>query len=148
MEINFETIEKIWFEKLWPARKSKIEAISVINSQGKIDVNIKGIARPVFISCYDAEIIIGVSSFLMTGDDEWRLHGTWVSAEQRGNGIGRELIDYAVERIKSLSANPLIWTMARNQSVSFYRSNKFSEYGKIDGYEFGPHTLMSRSANG
>jgi ribosomal protein S18 acetylase RimI-like enzyme len=147
-EIDFKTIEKIWLEQLWPERKSKIEPISVINSTGQIDMSIQEIAKPKFVAGFDNGKIEGVSSYFMTAGNEWRLRGTWVSENCRGQGIGGKLIGHIFNSISSTNSSARIWTMARITSISFYQRNDFVKYGSIASYEYGPHALMSRQKNG
>ena len=88
--------------------------------------------------------IVAVTSFYQTNADHWRLRGTWIHEDLRGQGMGLRLIAEVAQSVKNRQSKGRIWTMARQSSIHFYLKNQFEERQQIVGYEFGPHVMMTR----
>jgi GNAT superfamily N-acetyltransferase len=74
----------------------------------------------------------------------WRLRGMATEEHLRGRGLGRLVVDAAVDHVVGLGAT-VLWCNARVRAVAFYRRAGFT----VDGEEFdvagiGPHRPMSR----
>jgi len=145
-ELRFEDVQPIWKEQLWPERTSKIEKISYISSSGIIDMQIgQWGTNPIFLGfTNNTEIVACVSSF-QTNQHEYRCRGIWVQESFRSTGLGLKMIDALIEIIKKNDSQAsTLWTMARLRSVGFYQRAQFKNQQIIEGYEYGPHQMMSR----
>jgi predicted GNAT family N-acyltransferase len=101
----------------------------------------------VHVAAYDdAGTVVGcVTVFPQEYGDEpkaWRLRGMATTEEMRGVGVGRQLLDAAIETIRSEGA-PLLWCNARQNAEGFYE--RFGFVGVGDRFEIpvaGPHRVM------
>lgn len=145
-QLQFDDVLPIWKQQLWPARTSEIEKISYINSTGSIDMQIaQWGTNPIFLGfTNEVEIIACVSGF-QTNLHEYRCRGIWVQEPYRSTGLGLKMIDALIEQIKiNESQTSTIWTMARLRSVGFYQRAQFKNQKIVEGYEYGPHQIMSK----
>lgn len=138
-KIEFETILPIWRDHLWPGRKSQIEPVSAINSEGLINLTIQGY-KPHFFGIYENHELIGVNSCHRTSLKEMRSRGLWVHPQHRHRGVGSRLLLQVFAQAKEDKASR-IWTMARQSSAEFYLRLGFSAYKETSQYEFGPHVF-------
>lgn len=145
---SFEEILPLWRDQLWPDRQSTIEPLSMIDSQGRIDLGLRELALlrpPVFfkLTAPLGSPPVGCQGIQRTGLRETRLRGLWVAPELRGQGWGRRLVETALEDARTRGENR-VWVMARSSAEDFYAACGLRAYDRVTGYEYGPHVLMER----
>jgi GNAT superfamily N-acetyltransferase len=138
-EINFDVIEAVWRNNLWPGRKSKIEPISIIDHQGKFDKKILEY-KPYFWGMYHDKELIGVISGMQTSEQHFRSRGIWVNENFRKLHVGSKLMNAVIEKSKELNCF-ILWSMPRCESWEFYEKNGFHIEKKLENFEFGPHYI-------
>lgn len=76
----------------------------------------------------------------------WRLRNMATSAPARGMGLGRRLVEAALQRARAAGAER-VWCSARTASVDFYTRCGFEPTTDTwDDPELGPHVGMARPA--
>jgi GNAT superfamily N-acetyltransferase len=70
--------------------------------------------------------------------DAWQLRGMAVDPAYQGQGIGRLVLDAAIELVTATGA-PLIWANGRVSAVSFYQQAGWQAVGEV--FEYGPAKL-------
>jgi len=101
----------------------------------------------VHLAAYDdAGALVGcVTVFPQEYADEpkaWRLRGMATTEEMRGAGVGRQLLDVAIEAVRAAGA-PVLWCNARQNAEGFYE--RFGFVGVGERFEIpvaGPHRVM------
>lgn len=140
-EISFSEMLLVWKNQLWLKRQSVIEPYSAININGEIDDKIVQMQPEAhFFATYQQNQIVAVTSFHKTSDKEYRLRGTWVHHKHRGQGLGKKLISTLIQR--NFEKGDKIWTLSRDSSKLFYEKIGFSFFKSVNGYEYGPHSIM------
>ena len=139
--ISFEQIEFFWSQHLWPERVSQIEPISLINSDGDIDISLRKY-QPSFYGLFLNKNLIGVASTCQTNTIEFRLRGISLNKEFRGLGLSNSLIKKSFQHILELVDEPVVWTLSRESNFSFYQKYGFVEQKKVQGFEYGPHIIL------
>lgn len=139
---NFEEIEHIWVNHLWPKRKSPVKAISPISFDLKYDASIKN-SEPIF---YVAEStkreIAGVISGFRTSEALYRSRGLYVFPQFRKLGISQILL----QAIKNKAENERcaqIWTLPRQTAWPAYEKFGFQKVSDwlTNDMEFGPNCI-------
>lgn len=143
-KITFEQIFDVWSKKLWPGRNSKIEAVSAIDQNGLIDVDILNFTAN-FWGAFVADQLVGVVSTHPTEANVYRLRGLFVEESHRRLKIGKKLIQHSMNCVANENAK-LLWTLARITNKEFYLGCGFSVTQEIGTYEFGPHYIMKKPA--
>ena len=96
--------------------------------------------------------LIAVSSFMKEGKDEfigsqYQLRGMATLKRFQGSGVGRLMVEEAVERLKRNAIN-VLWCNAREIAVPFYEKQGFRTFGKLFDIKFvGPHYVMLKELN-
>lgn len=76
----------------------------------------------------------------------WRLRNMATSAQARGAGLGRRLVDAALQRARAAGAER-VWCAARTESAGFYTRCGFEPMTDAwNDPELGPHVGMARPA--
>lgn len=140
-EISFAEISLFWATHLWQGRKSEIEPVSCINSDGQIDLALK-IYIPNFFGVFENDILIGAVSTCQTSADEFRFRGICILPKFRKNGLSRRLFFTCINHILQTHANPIIWTLARETNHQYYSKYEFKEHKRVSDFEFGPHIIL------
>lgn len=74
------------------------------------------------------------------GADQDRIDSLFVSGEHRGRGVGRTLVEYAMQRSRSITTEV---NEQNDQAVGFYRHLGFSVHGRSPTDEAGrPYPLL------
>jgi len=140
--IEFAQIEPVWRFELWPNRASQIEPISWIGIEGHIDPR-RADDFSLFWGAESEGKLQAVVSLQVPMSGLGRVRGLWVHPSRRSAGLGTQAIELvAGEAIRRNLEG--VWTLARQESRAFYARVGFSPVKKIEGYEFGPHHLMTR----
>lgn len=89
------------------------------------------------LAARDGDEIVGVASFSATptpyreGAAAWQLRGMAVSDDRQGQGIGAELLQAAIDRVRAGGAD-VLWCNARDSAQAFYARLGFVVEG--DGF--------------
>ncbi|MEO6701817.1 MAG: GNAT family N-acetyltransferase [Jatrophihabitantaceae bacterium] len=75
------------------------------------------------------------------GRPAWRLRSMATDPAWRGRGAGREIIREA-RQIAIAAGMELIWCLARQSAIDFYRSQGWQEFGELFDTDLGPHRRM------
>jgi GNAT superfamily N-acetyltransferase len=95
------------------------------------------------------EVIACIGSFYkennpdLKGWKQYRLRGMATEPELQGQGLGAQLIHFALDHLRAQNAD-LLWCNARETAMPFYRILGFTTHG--DAFEItgiGPHYLLS-----
>lgn len=123
VQIDFDSIYKIWSEKLWPGRQSKIEANSAMEFLGGYDMfNMS--TTPTFFGIVIDGNVVGTNSGHMCKNNQYRSRGLYVEPEYRKNGYGKLLLTATIEQGKKEGAT-LIWSLPKKTSINTYQSAGF-----------------------
>jgi len=96
------------------------------------------------------EQLIGIGTFMKEKNDallgwkQYRLRGMATQADFRGQGVGRKLMDFAIDHLRSQNSD-LLWCNAREVARGFYTRLGFEVVGppfRIEG--IGEHFVMAR----
>ncbi len=142
-KIQFSEIEKIWSEKLWPNRKSKIEPTSGMHYLSEWSKEIMS-NKPTFFGYFIKDKLVGVNSGHKANDNSYRSRGLWVNPKYRGNGIAKKLLQATIDQAAKENCD-FIWSIPRKSSLKTYLSVGFRVTSdEIVDLEFGPnfYTLL------
>lgn len=124
IETDFDTINSIWSEYLWPDRVSKIESHSAMILTGGYDIKNFDYKASYFIFKIDDKIV-GCNSGHLCSDNKYRSRGLYVFPEYRRHGIGKELLLATINQ--GIKENcDLIWSYPRIESWGTYSSAGFA----------------------
>lgn len=94
--------------------------------------------------------LIGIASFLkeecneLEESNSYRLRGMASLQDYQGQGVGRKLIEAAIEQLKTKKTS-LLWCNAREIAFPFYENLGFEYYSDFFDIEgIGPHKKMFR----
>lgn len=102
------------------------------------------------LGAFDGERLVAVGSFYkerhetVLGHFQWRLRGMAVLPDYRGQGVGAELIAFALDELKAKRAD-VVWCQARESAVGFYTKLGFATKGEpfvLEGV--GAHFIMHK----
>jgi GNAT superfamily N-acetyltransferase len=136
--IQFETIEQVWREKLWPGRTSAIESHSAMTwphdaNPYEYDMEIFNYLAT-FFAAYDGSKIIGVNSGHKTKDTLYRSRGLWVDPDYRKQGVAQLLFD-STEMQAKLEGCSAVWSIPRKTALPAYQRFGFETVGGFFGTE-------------
>lgn len=98
------------------------------------------------VAAYRQNQLIGCASFMRNsyqGADAFQLRGMAVDPDAQGQGIGRQLLEFALSGLVRMTGVQCFWCNARKTAVQFYKQNGW----QIVSEEFmtpgvGPHYKM------
>lgn len=134
---------RVWHDKLWPGRKSKIEPTSAMSYLGGYDMQNQQFV-PAFFSIRIGNDIIAINSVVMCTDGSARSRGLWVDPLYRNKGYARIVLENSIFQAKDWNASH-IWTVPRQSALPAYQSVGFiqtSDWFDKD-MEFGPNCYAS-----
>ena len=136
--IQFEEIELVWKEKLWPGRTSSIESHSVMTwpySNNPLEYDMDIFKYPAtFFAAYDKNKLVGVNSGHKTSNKLYRSRGLWVDSDYRKQGIAQLLFD-STETQARLECCDAVWSIPRKTALSAYQRFGFETVGDFFGTE-------------
>ncbi len=136
--IDFDTVENVWREKLWPGRTSAIETHSAMTwpyDGNSLEYDMDIFKYPAsFFAVWDDEKLIGVNSGHKTTDTLYRSRGLWVDPEYRKQGIA-QLLFGVTETTAQLENCSAIWSIPRKTALSAYQRYGFETVGGFFGTE-------------
>ena len=100
---------------------------------------------------FDDEHLVGIASFYPIGFDNieepgMQLRGMAIDEQYQGKGIGKAILQFADEKIKSDPAITHIWCNARKIAYKFYESQGFGFVSEeFEIAEVGPHRKMIKT---
>ncbi|MBV6406185.1 MAG: hypothetical protein GFGODING_02970 [Flavobacteriales bacterium] len=102
------------------------------------------------LGAWDDAVLVGIASLYaeactsLPAQRPFRLRGMAVHPGQRGRGVGRALLQEAVDAVRAMDGD-LLWCNARTGAGDFYRRAGFVVEGEVfDVPGIGPHLLMHR----
>jgi len=100
------------------------------------------------VGAYKDEELVAVGTFLIESNKQlkekkqYRLRAMATSTKVRGEGFGKQIIDFAVEELKQRKME-ILWCDARKIALGFYEKMDFTIIGDYyDVPKIGPHKLM------
>ncbi len=85
-----------------------------------------------FLIVYDENEAVGFASFQKLSNEVYKLHKIYVLPNQQGKGIGKYVIEYVLEEIKSKGASALhLQVNKNNKARQFYERLGFHEIEQI-----------------
>jgi GNAT superfamily N-acetyltransferase len=135
---NFDTVEQVWRERLWPDRVSAIETHSAMTwpyDGNNLEYDMDIFKYPAsFFAVWDEEKLIGVNSGHKTTNTLYRSRGLWVDPDYRKQGIAQILFD-ATETAARLEGCTAVWSIPRRTALSAYQRFGFNTVGNFFGTE-------------
>jgi GNAT superfamily N-acetyltransferase len=125
-EICFEEILPLWRTHLWPQRADPIRAMSSMQFEGGIEMDIYRRFEPHFFGLYVGESLAGCNSCHRSNEKQMRSRGLYVEPEHRGKGYSHLLLR-AVQTKAQEEHCEMIWSYPRNESLGAYLSFGFRE---------------------
>ncbi len=86
-----------------------------------------------FYFIYNDFDLIGFASIKHLEDNVWKLHKIYVTPQQQGNGAGKALLQFIINKVRSLGGAQLELNVNRdNKARFFYEKNGFAIKEKAD----------------
>lgn len=92
---------------------------------------------------------VGIASFYpenhpnFKDEVQYRFRGMATHEDYRGKNIGKELMQHAMERLRTTNPQTLLWCNARTLAAGFYIKLNFEQWGEeFDINGVGPHIVM------
>lgn len=141
-QIDFQTIEPIWRERLWPGRVSAIEPYSAMMfMHDAYDASFAD-QDQIFLGGFVNDELVAVNSLHQAEKYMCRSRGLWVAPEVRGRSFGTRMLTITNNYAKKLGAES-IWSFSRISSISTYlkagyvRTSNWMNHG-----EYGPNAYV------
>lgn len=129
---NFDTVEQVWREWLWPDRVSAIETHSAMTwpyNGNTLEYDMDIFKYPAsFFAVWDNERLIGVNSGHKTTQNLYRSRGLWVDPVYRKQGIAQMLFS-ATEAAAKLEGCAAVWSIPRKTALNAYQRYGFQTQG-------------------
>jgi GNAT superfamily N-acetyltransferase len=106
-------------------------------------------AATVHVGAFDGDVVVGCASVFPDPFEAepraWRLRGMAVEPSRQGEGIGRLVLDAAIEAARDAGA-PMIWANGRVTAMAFYQRLGWQASGEVFSYGPAdlPHLLIVR----
>jgi GNAT superfamily N-acetyltransferase len=144
IEIDFDTIFKVWSDELWKERASPIESNSAMCFLGGYDIeNMR--TKPTFLAYSIDGKIAGVNSgHYCKNDNSYRSRGLFVFENYRGRGIGTKLLIATVEKGVKENAK-FVWSYPRLSSWKTYQNAGFNLVTDWAKSELGDNAYCARA---
>jgi predicted GNAT family N-acyltransferase len=93
--------------------------------------------------------VVGTSTFIVdkndkfNTDNQYRLRAMATSYKVRGEGVGKQIIEFAIEKLKQMNNVEILWCDARLKATGFYEKLGFKTLGDVYHVpNIGQHKLM------
>ena len=102
------------------------------------------------VGAFVGDVLVGVCTILqeaLPGENDigaWRMRGVAVNVQQRGQGIGRALMEVCIAHAESYGAS-YVWANGRTSALPVYAALGFTVQGDEYVSETGPHYFVRRS---
>lgn len=100
------------------------------------------------VGAYESDRLVSIASFNqdqlpdMNGTKHFRLRAMATLPAYRRLGLGREVVAFALERLKTKDID-VLWCKGRTTVQAYYESLGFEPFGEVFDYPtIGPHILM------
>ncbi|MFZ1688729.1 MAG: GNAT family N-acetyltransferase [Flavobacteriales bacterium] len=100
------------------------------------------------LGAFEGGRLVGIGSFYrekqetLVGHIQWRLRGMAIDPDFRGTGVGRQLLRFGMDELKSKRAD-ILWCQARESAEGFYAKLGFAIKGEPFTLEgIGVHYIM------
>ena len=94
------------------------------------------------LAAFSDGFVVGCATVFPSGYDDladaWQLRGMAVEPSRQGSGIGRMVLEAAIECARSAGA-PVLWANARTTALPFYEAMGFAVIG--EEFIYGPSKL-------
>lgn len=137
-QLETKDIQKLRYDVLWPHKASKDECV----------IDADSFEGTFHIGAIKNDEVVGTSTFIMDINDkfnnntQYRLRAMATSTKVRGEGAGKQIIEFAIEKLKQKNIE-LLWCDARLEATGFYEKLGFITLGDIYNVpHIGPHKLM------
>ncbi len=79
-----------------------------------------------FYILFEKEMPVGFVAFGLYGINTYKLHKIYVLPEKQGSGLGKKLLQFVIDSVRSTGARALILNVNRqNKALSFYKKAGF-----------------------
>lgn len=138
-------ISNVELEEIYPLRSRVLRPGQAIESCHYKEDSVSGCFH---LGAKVGSEVIGIASFYeephlsLPANLSYRLRGMAVLEEYRSSGVGKQIINRAIDICKQASAD-LLWCNARQSAAGFYKKLDFDYHGdSFDLPNIGPHFVM------
>ena len=144
-EIDFDLIDRVWRDFLWPGRVSAIEPYSAMmfmhdRYEGEFSTQ-----PQIFLGGFidpSSDLPVAVNSLHLAEKYMARSRGLWVAPKLRGMGFGQQILEATSNKATALGADA-IWSFSRKSSIrSYERAGYIRTSSWMDHGEFGPNAYV------
>ncbi len=104
-------------------------------------------AGVVHLGAFDGEVLLSACLIFpepcpwLPGEHAWRLRGMATDPQRRGAGAGGAILREA-SRIAIADEATVMWCLARETAIGFYRRHGWTTFGPVFDTDLGPHQRM------
>lgn len=137
-QLNISDIKSLRHKVLWQHKNSSEDCV----------IDADSLETTFHIGAVKNNEVVGTSTFIVDVNDkfdtenQYRIRAMATAKTVRGEGIGKQIIEFAIEKLKQMNVE-LLWCDARIKATGFYDKMGFKTKGDIYNVpEIGPHKLM------
>ena len=137
-QLNISDIKKLRHKVLWQHKNSSEDCV----------IDADGLESTFHIGAVKINEVVGTSTFIVDVNDkfatqnQYRLRAMATDETVRGEGIGKQIIEFAIEKLKQMNVE-LLWCDARLKATGFYNKMGFKTKGDVYHVpQIGSHKLM------
>jgi predicted GNAT family N-acyltransferase len=137
-QLETKDIQKLRHEVLWQHKASDKDCV----------IDADSFKDTFHIGAVKNNEVVGTSTFMVdinnnfNTNKQYRLRAMATSPKVRGKGVGKQIIEFAIEKLKQINVE-ILWCDARLKATGFYEKLGFKTLGDIyDVPQIGPHKLM------
>jgi ribosomal protein S18 acetylase RimI-like enzyme len=142
---QLELIQELAYE-IWPVHYSGIISMNQIEYMLRLLYSLPALEEQVaqghsFYILWNKETAIGFLGIKDHGEGDLKIEKLYLKQEFRGSGLGKKMINFALEHAKNMGFTSVILNVNRlNPSFEFYKKAGFSIRHQVD-IPFGPFWL-------
>ena len=137
-QLDISDIKKLRHKVLWQHKSSSEDCV----------IDADSLISTFHIGALKNNEVVGTSTFIVDVNDkfatqnQYRLRAMATDETVRGEGIGKQIIEFAIKKLKQMNVE-LLWCDARLKATWFYDKMGFKTKDDIYNVpEIGPHKLM------
>jgi len=142
-ELEIADVKQLRYKVLWQHKESSEDCVI---EPDELDTTFH-------IGAVKNNTVVGTSTFIIDPiaiglkdefdtKNQYRLRAMATDSSARGEGVGKQIIEFAIEKLKEMNVE-LLWCDARLKATGFYDKMGFKTLGDVyDVPEIGPHKLM------